>query len=188
MITPDEIEVIEAAIESDRLDLHTFQVGSVQAVHGAYVDVRLGVKRLIPTDEGGLEEEEICVLKNLPVWCYRDATFHASFPVQVGTEGAVLFAETSLAQWRAGSGSEVPDDVGRHTLTGGVFFPGVVRDNDADALTRPNNGITIGTVDGTVSVSVQADGTITAENNAGSFDLASTGRFSANGSNFTVDP
>jgi len=187
-ITPDEIEIIEAAIESDRLDLHTMRAGTVQAVNGKYVDVRLDVKRLIPDENGGLAEEQICVLKNVPVWCYRDATFHVSFPIKAGTEGAVFFSETSLGQWRAGSGSEVPDDSGLHTLTGAIFFPGMVRDAATDALATPNDGLVVGTVDGTIAVSIQENGTITAENSAGSFDLAPSGRFSANGNNFTVDP
>lgn len=132
MITPETAEIIKAAIDDDRIDLHTALPGKVQAVYPAVagvrdlgVDVVLEVKRALPKADGTYTTEDLPVLKNIPVAFPGSNDFMLAFALAKDDQGMVLFNETSIDQWRSKGSNTSPGDIGRHTLTGGVFYPGL---------------------------------------------------------------
>ena len=139
-ITPELAEVISEALESRLIDVHVALPGSVQAYDSSTqtADIELQVKRMLPDGEGGYSSESLPVLKNIPVAFPRGADFFVSFPLPAGSTGLVVFSESSLDQWRSVGAEVSPGDIGRHTLTGGVFMPGLVP--NAEAITDPGIG------------------------------------------------
>ena len=138
-ITPDDAELISEAITSALIDVHVALPGKVQSYNAAEQTavIELQVKRVLPTDSltTPFVTETLPVLENVPVSFPRTNKFFMSFPIQAGDTGQVIFHEMSLDQWRSKGVVTSPGDIGRHTLTGGVFFPGL--SPNAEALTDP---------------------------------------------------
>lgn len=129
-ITPEQAEIIERAVESDRIDLHVGLPGRIQAVYPAVagtrdwgVDVVLEVKRTLPSGDKTYTTEELPVLRNVPVAFQGSNNFFLAFALSAGDQGRVMFCEQSIDQWRTKGDTTSPGDIGRHTLTGGVFVP-----------------------------------------------------------------
>lgn len=127
MITPELAQVIALAIEDRLIDVHTALPGAVQKYDPLTqtADIELQVKRMLPKTGGGFVTEALPVLPNVPVSFQRGGGFFLSFPLSPGDTGLVVFAETSIDQWRAKDAVSSPGEVGRHTLTAGVFIPGL---------------------------------------------------------------
>ena len=125
-ITPTDAEVIVAAIESALLDVHVMLPGRVAKYNSATqtATVELQVKRVLPQGNR-FATEDLPVLENVPVAFMRTNEFMITVPVKEGTTGMVIFSEMSLDQWRSKGTNTSPGDIGRHTLTGGVFQPGL---------------------------------------------------------------
>ena len=125
--TPELSEVIADALESRLLDVHVALPGRVLKYDVATqtVQIELGVHRMLETDEGAPVAEPLPVLENIPVAFPRVATGFLSFPVAAGDPGLVVFCETSIDQWRSKGTPTQPGDRRRHSLTGGVFVPGL---------------------------------------------------------------
>lgn len=102
------------------------------------------------------------VLTRLPVAFPRGGGGFLSFPLVPGDFVFVLFAESSLDQWRAKASDGNPGDERRHSLTGGVALPCLyptarkLADADAEKIVlgfdggfqvtiHPSSGITLGT-------------------------------------------
>jgi hypothetical protein len=186
-ITPEQAEVIEEAIESKLLDVHTSLPGVVQSYNSTTqtADIELQIRRTLEDENGELTFEDLPVLQNVRVRFSRSSTYFVAFPLVPGDTGDVFFSEAPTGQWRAVSGVAYPDDVGRHTLSGAVFYPGNSKDSDplTDSLTE---GLKAGVIGG-AHVLIKTDGTVKAANAAGDFQIKASGQFDANG-NFTVDP
>jgi hypothetical protein len=127
-------EIITKALEDDRIDLHTCLPGKVQKVYPAVagvrdlaVDVVLEVKRTVPKNEKEYTTEDLPVLKNVPVSLTGSSEFFLAFALSEGDQGLVVFSEQSIDQWRTKGTNTSPGDIGRHTMSGGVFWPGGVR-------------------------------------------------------------
>jgi hypothetical protein len=127
-VTPDMAEVIADAIESALIDVHTGLPGAVQSYDPLTqtATIALQVKRTLPKDDGTYATEDLPVLENVPIEFPRSASFAVTFPLAPGDTGLVVFAEMSIDQWRSKGVNTSPGDIGRHTLTGGVFRPGLV--------------------------------------------------------------
>lgn len=149
-VTPELSEMIADAIESALLDVHVALPGRVQSYDVATQTARveLGVHRRLETDTGEPVAETLPVLENVPVQFPRVAGGFLSFPITAGDPGLVVFCEASIDQWRSKGTPSDPGDVRRHSLTGGVFVPGLAP--NALALTDPGLGsqIALGDVGG----------------------------------------
>ena len=132
MITPTEAETIAAAIESALLDVHVGLPAMIQSYDAPTqtADVELQVKRVLPAGIG-FATEELPVLANIPVEFPRTKRFVLTFPLEEGDYGRVFFNEVSIDQWRSKGEITSPGDMGRHTLTGGVFVPGMMPNSEA---------------------------------------------------------
>lgn len=135
--TPADAEVIEDAITSRLIDVHVSLPGIVQSYDAALqtATIELGVRRVLETDAGAQVTETLPLLENVPVAFARTASFFVSFPLTSGDAGLVVFSEASIDQWRSKGAPSSPGDARRHSLTGGVFYPGLVP--NAQALADP---------------------------------------------------
>jgi hypothetical protein len=132
-ITPDLAEVIANAIESALIDVHVALPGKVESYDSATqtANVQLQVKRMLPKTDGQYATEDLPVLENIPVQFPRTRTFAFTMPVAEGDFGLVVFSEMSIDQWRSKGDNTSPGDIGRHTLTGAVFQPGLMPNAEA---------------------------------------------------------
>lgn len=130
-------EVIQTAIESRLLDLHTAIVARVEAVDAAArkVDVRPVMMRVLRDEEGGLSTEQLPLLPQVPLGALRAGAARVDMPVQPGNWVVVLFFEENVGKWIAQGGVSVsPGDVERHGLTGAVAIPLLYPDADTSSL------------------------------------------------------
>lgn len=126
-ITPTDAELIFEAIESALIDVHVALPAQVQSydVVTQTVEVQLQVKRMLPKLDGQFVTESLPVIQNVPVEFMRTKAFAITLPIQTGDYGFVVFSEMSIDQWRSKGIETSAGDIGRHTLTGGVFRPGL---------------------------------------------------------------
>ena len=184
MITPEISEIIAAAIESDRIDIHTALPGRVQSYYGTTktVDVEVGIRRALENEDDEIVYEDIGVLQNVRIWSFGGAANYVSVRLLPGDEGLLVFCEQNVGQWRATNDVAYPDEIGRHTLSGAFFLPGARR--DANVITGDSDGVDLVTPYGTVTVSSTG---IKLETAGGYIDLPVTGIVDVNG-NLTVLP
>ncbi len=133
-ITPTEADMISAAIDSALIDVHVALPAAIQSYDATTqtATVELQVQRVLPRGEG-FATEDLPVLENVPVVFPRTKKFMLSFPIAEGDYGMVVFNEMSIDQWRSKGDNTSPGDIGRHTLTGGVFQPGLMPNSEAIA-------------------------------------------------------
>ncbi len=126
-VTPTEAEMLEAAITSALIDVHVSLPGKIESYDSITqtATVQLQVKRVLPKAGGGFATEDLPVLENVPVQFPRTKKFMVTLPIESGDYGLVVFNEMSIDQWRSKGENTSPGDIGRHTLTGGVFQPGL---------------------------------------------------------------
>lgn len=135
--TPELVDVLEEAISSRLLDVHVALPARVVSYDAAQqtVSVELGVHRVLETDEGEPVAEKLPILQNVPVSFHRVASGFLSLPIAADDPGLVIFCESSIDQWRAKGTPTPPGDRRRHSLTGGVFVPGLTP--NGEELTDP---------------------------------------------------
>ncbi len=185
-ITPELAEIIADAIDDRLIDLHTSLPGVIQTydetTQTATIEIQL--QRLLEKADGTLTGETLPVIQNVPVWSYRTAKFFLSLPIEPGDTGDIIFSEASIGQWRAVDGIAAPDDVGRHTLSGAKFYPGLVK--DSAVLTDDLSKATLGHVGG-AKITIDESDEIVIDNGSGTITMDAAGQVDING-NFTVDP
>jgi len=186
-MTPELAEIIREAIESRLIDVHTALPGEVVAVDAVTrtAEIRPLLTRWLEKEDGSFIQENLPVIPNVKNLEIRGLNFFVSVPVEVGTTGLLIFSEASLDIWRQKNQVSPPGDVGRHTLTGAVFLPGLFAAGE-ELPTQPTDALVVGHKNGTV-VTIESD-TIKGENSSGDFELKSSGQFSVNSGTFTVDP
>lgn len=86
------------------------------------------------------------VLPRIPVVYPRGGGLALSFPIGAGDTGLVVFSTLSLDDWRSNAQVQTPTDIRRHSLTGGVFFPGLVPGNAS--LTADPTAMRLGSTSG----------------------------------------
>lgn len=136
--TPTFSDVFYKVLSSFELDLHVALPGRVTAYNNSdqLVDVILGIKSILTTDEGEPQEEELPVLYDIPVVFPRSKEFFISFPLSAGDFVLVIFNERPMDQWIERAGEQVPasgvygDPVApglrsMHDLNGAVAIPGL---------------------------------------------------------------
>lgn len=161
-ITPEIAEVIEAAIESSLIDVHTALPGKVQAYDAATqtATIELQVKRALPRADGIYATEDLPVLENVPVQFLRSTAFAITMPLAAGDFGYVIFAEMSIDQWRSKGANTSPGDIGRHTLTGAVFLPGLAPNDKALKTAAHANNLVVGLDDNNAQIHVTPAGSV----------------------------
>ncbi len=162
-ITPEQAEVISDAIESALIDVHVSLPGRVEKYDATTqtANVQLQVKRTLPKGDGSYATEDLPVLQNIPVAFPRTNNAILTFPISTGDYGLVVFSEMSIDQWRSKGENTSPGDVGRHTLSGGVFQPGLMPISETVTTDDLSSDVVLGFVDG-VQLRAKSGGTIDA--------------------------
>lgn len=160
--TPELAEVIEAAIESALIDVHTALPGKVQSYDPTTqtATIELEIKRPLPKADGTYTIEDLPLLENVPVHFTRSAAFALTVPLAAGDQGLVIFSELSLDQWRSKGVNTSPGDIGRHTLTGAVFAPGLSPNAKALKTAAHASNLVIGLDDDNAQIHVTPSGSI----------------------------
>lgn len=137
---PTDAEVIEAAIEADRLQLHTAMPARVVSYDRAKQTVEaqpVVLAAMICTD-GSVETEQLPVCPNVPVAWPSGGGFSILWELEPDDEGFLVFSEAAMAQWRESGDISEPGDIRRHDLSYPVFFP--LKSSTKAPLTAPTDG------------------------------------------------
>lgn len=81
------------------------------------------------------------VLPSVPVSFPRSGSYAITWPIAAGDAGMVLFPTLGADMWLATGQPSAPSDPRRHSVTSGVFIPGV---HPSPAATAPTDVIRIG--------------------------------------------
>lgn len=123
-------EAQRRVLEAFALDLHTSAPGMIRSYDAATqtADIIVGTKRVVPSqdDDDPDETEVFPILPAVPViWPFTNDYF-MHLPVTAGDGCLVIFCESDLNAWRAGSGQAVDPGVAtRHGLSGAVAILGL---------------------------------------------------------------
>lgn len=122
---PTLAEVIESAIESRLVDVHTSLPGRVVSYDSAkqVADIELVVKRAEVGASGAIVHEDFPVLPNVMVGWSSGGGYSMQFPLVKGDHVWVMFSEAALAQWRVTGEPSQPGDLERHGLSYPVAIP-----------------------------------------------------------------
>lgn len=133
-ITRELSTVIAAAIRSALADVHVSLPARVQSYDSEKqtATVVFELRRLLEGTKG-LIPEDLPTLADVPVRFARTTTMGTFLPVAEGDQGHVEFTEVPLDAWLAVGELTTPTTVGRHTLGGAVFVPGLVPTAKANA-------------------------------------------------------
>jgi hypothetical protein len=96
--------------------------------------------RLVRRVDGALVSYRPPILASAPVAYPTSGSYGLTFPLAVGSTGALVFADRSIDEWvvNANADSE-PRDLRRHAYADGVFVPGL-RAYDLPARVQPTSG------------------------------------------------
>ena len=125
--TPDLDQVLELAIRSNQLHLHTGLPCVVTAVkNNSFVDIQPLLKRKYR--DGTLVM--LPIIQNVPISHARGKDYWVKLPIAVGDTGYALFSERSLDAWSVNGGYVDPADSRLHDLTDAIFLPGLYPQSD----------------------------------------------------------
>lgn len=121
----DIVDVLTEFVDSRLENVHT----SLPAQIVSYVEATRTaiVKLLVSLVRPNGDILEVPIIDNVPVMFPASATFTLTYPLLPGDKGIVIFAETGIGNYLAGTGDiEVEaDSPARFQLTDAMFLPGV---------------------------------------------------------------
>lgn len=119
--------VLAGALRARLADLHVGMPGRVVRYDSAKqcADVQPLIKRRRRDEGGELVAEPLAVLNEVPVIFSGGGGFSETFPMAVGDDVWIEFAECSLDKWKPRGGSVDPEDDRRFTLSDAVCYPGL---------------------------------------------------------------
>ncbi len=120
-------ELIRLAVDARVSDIHVGLPGVVTAYADGRADVRLVVKRLVPTPDADDLAEDLPVLPSVPVLAIGGGTFRLTFPLVVGDEVLVLFMERDISEFLRTGETTAPPDQRLHHLAHAIAIPGSLR-------------------------------------------------------------
>lgn len=173
--TPEEAHA--AQIDGRLKDLHTMLPGIIASFDPVTqtASVQPAIKRIFT--EKGAVNLPVCV--DVPVSFPGGGDFFLTFPVKVGDECILLFAERAIDLWHVGGGTNSPAEYRLHDLSDGIAIVGLNSQphkipafNATDTEFRNRAGDT--------HVQIKPDGTITNMNPGGSTVLSPAGKFTIN--------
>jgi hypothetical protein len=119
-------QLLKQAIDNHLLDVHTALIGRIEKYDAStqLADVQPLLKRTIKTNDGGVKQEDLPLLVDVPMLFPRAGGFFISLPIEIGDYAQVIFNETSIDDFFTESVSNI-DSACRFTLHGAVAFPGI---------------------------------------------------------------
>jgi Phage protein Gp138 N-terminal domain len=119
------------------------------------------------------------LLLDVPVYCQRGGKFVATMPIAAGDPCLVIFADRCIDGWFSNGTESEPADYRMHDLSDGFALVGFAPVPAAVANYSASSA-ELRSLDGTQSVKLDPDGTITNKNGAGSTVLSPSGAFTIN--------
>jgi hypothetical protein len=171
--TPTQREALDAVLRAGRRSLHTSFPAKVLEYHAAEqtVDVEPQLMRELQDDEGRLEYERLPTLYDVPLQWPRGGGRAITFPIAEGDFVEVTCAEQSTLVWRDKGEVSEPGISQAHGLNGCIAKPGWYP--DTKRLTNVSTtDLVIGKEDGSASIRLKPDGTVTLSGDAGAVALA----------------
>lgn len=126
-------DVLQFVLEEALLDLCTQAPARVETYDAAKqkVSVTVMVKQAHRNEAGERVVETLPIVVEMPVMFRSGGGFAETFPIARGDTGVAFFAQCSLDVWAAHGGVVDPLDDRRHSLSDGMFYPGMRSFNDA---------------------------------------------------------
>lgn len=120
--TPSFVRVIQDAIESRILDLHTALPGEI--VSYSHEDQRATVQPQLKRQYRDGSSIDIPRIEDVPVLWPRSKDAFLHFPLAPGDQVLLIFVERSIDRWKAVGGSVTPSEKRRHAYSDAVAIPG----------------------------------------------------------------
>lgn len=129
-LEPTWAELLEEAIESRLLELHTAIPGKVVSYDKATqtAEVLPVVLRAEPKEDGGNTLTRLPSIPNVPVQWPRGDGFAIHFKLKPGDHVLLVFSEAAIGHWRASGEMAPPGDLRRHSLGYPIAIPGAAPD------------------------------------------------------------
>lgn len=125
--TPKLAEVLRLALASQQAEIHTSMPGEIQQYDKGTqrAQIRIGVKRPVPKEDGTAPLEEFAILPSVPIIFPGGGSFRSIFPMQQGDPVMVHFSSISMGAWLEKGGVVDPEHLDRHLLSDAVAYPGL---------------------------------------------------------------
>jgi hypothetical protein len=165
-------EVLDAAIDTRLLELHTALPGRIESYDGSTqkANIKPLVKQAYTDEEDTRRVASIPVIPSVPVLFPGGGGYRVTFPVAAGDFCLLVVSESSMDRWLSGSGGEVDPEIDQHhALQDAVAIVGI-KPFGAPWSSAPTDEATIGKDDG-VQIHMES-GTITIGDKAGSEFIA----------------
>lgn len=128
MSKPVELpDLLTDAMDTRLEEVHVCLPGKVVKYDASkqVADVQIMVKHKgFDYEEGTPLYTDFPVLPSVPVLWPSGGGFSVTLPLEEGDYVFLLFAETSISEWRASGQVSTPTDAARHTLSNAVAIPG----------------------------------------------------------------
>ena len=173
MTTPTTREALDRVLEAGRRSLHTCFPAKVLAYDASQqtVDVEPQLMRELSDDDGALGYETLPTLYDVPIQWPRAGAFVITFPIKAGDYVEILCAEQSTLVWRDLGKVSEPGLSQPHGLNGCIAKPGWYPDTQKLSGVSTSD-LVIGNEDGSSTIKLKADGTVTLASDAGAQALA----------------
>ena len=130
---------------------------------------------LIPDPSGILVPMPL--LQNVPVYTMQGGGIHVSFPIEIGDECSVFFADRDVSNWKACGGQQRPAHSRRHSLADGFALVGP--NSQANPLITFLSAGEGGLASAAAKVAITASDTVVIKNAVGSLGTLIASLFSA---------
>jgi hypothetical protein len=170
----DEEAALNAALEADRVNLHTSMPGTVTSYDPSTqtVQVQPGIQRIF-RDKGAVDLPK---LVDVPVYFPRGGGFVLSFPVAAGDECLLVFSERAIDFWWKNGGSQLPSELRTHDLSDAFAFVGF-SSNPGIAKVSPGldpSSVQLRALDASAVIEISPSGNIAATTAAGDITAQAT--------------
>ena len=119
------VDVFQAFFDSRMEDIHTCIPGTIVKYDG-HTKRTATVRPVVRLKSLNNEDVELPVIENVPVMFPSSASFNLLYPLTKGDGVLILFSETGIGNYLAGSGQVVnADDRTRFSLTDAIAIPGL---------------------------------------------------------------
>jgi len=146
---------------------------------GSTVDVQPAIQRKYE----GKDPQNLPIVQNVPLVFPGSGDIWLTFTINEGDPVLLICSERSLDAWKESADITDPKSGRAFSLADGIAIPGLRKIDDSVQIPP---GLNLGTVDGTIGLNIDGD-TITIQNGTGTWEMASDGKVSVNGTNLTVE-
>lgn len=120
--TPLLDRVIQDAIDTALLELHTAMPGKVMQING---NTKADIQPLLQRRYKDGTLQTLPIIQGVPICFPSGKDWWVKCPVAVGDTGMIVFAERSIDKWLVAGGFSDPADTRKHDISDAMFYPGL---------------------------------------------------------------